>query len=51
MGSTGNRQGGGRKVYKGKHMPGRLGGKRVTTSSVQVDIFFIRCIKSMLKEA
>lgn len=31
MGSTGNRQGGGRRVYKGKHMPGRLGGRRVTT--------------------
>jgi len=30
MGSTGNRQGGGSKVYKGKHMPGRMGGKTRT---------------------
>ncbi len=30
MGSTGNRQGGGSKVYKNKKMPGRMGGDRVT---------------------
>lgn len=30
MGSTGNRQGGGSKVYKNKKMPGRMGGETKT---------------------
>lgn len=36
LGSTGNGQGGGSRVYPGKKMPGRMGGQRVTVQSLEV---------------
>ena len=36
MGSTGQSQGGGSRVYPGKKMPGRMGGHQVTTQNVKV---------------
>jgi len=41
MGSTGNRQGGGSRVYKGKKMPGRMGGDRTTTQNLTVLINYL----------
>lgn len=36
LGSTGNGQGGGSRVYPGKKMPGNMGGQQVTTQSLKV---------------
>ncbi|KAL9598390.1 MAG: hypothetical protein Q9179_003937 [Wetmoreana sp. 5 TL-2023] len=36
MGSAGQSQGGGSRVYPGKKMPGRMGGEQVTTQNVKV---------------
>ena len=36
MGSAGQSQGGGSRVYPGKKMPGRMGGQQVTTQNVKV---------------
>ncbi|KAL8641035.1 MAG: hypothetical protein Q9228_002107 [Teloschistes exilis] len=36
MGSAGQSQGGGSRVYPGKRMPGRMGGEQVTTQNVKV---------------
>ncbi|KAK5100559.1 hypothetical protein LTS08_005310 [Lithohypha guttulata] len=36
LGSTGNGQGGGSRVYPGKKMPGRMGGQRVTVQNLKV---------------
>jgi large subunit ribosomal protein L3 len=36
MGSAGQSQGGGSRVYPGKKMAGRMGGERVTTQNVKV---------------
>ena len=36
MGSAGQSQGGGSRVYPGKTMPGRMGGQQVTTQNVKV---------------
>ena len=36
LGSTGNGQGGGSRVYPGKKMPGRMGGQRVTVQNLKI---------------
>ena len=36
MGSAGQSQGGGSRVYPGKRMPGRMGGQRVTVQNLKV---------------
>ena len=46
LGSTGNRQGGGRRVYKNKKMAGRMGGKTVTMQNLQV--FKIDAVRNLI---
>ena len=36
MGSAGQSQGGGSRVYPGKKMPGRMGGQQVTVQNIKV---------------
>ena len=55
MGSSGQSQGGGSRVYPGKKMPGRMGGQQVTTQNVKVvkidDEKGIVVLNGMLPEA